>query len=77
MEKIVFYGAGVNGKNNYLFLKTQGLSKIVNAFCDKNADEIQKVDEIEVISFEDAQKFIELGADRLGTSKLIKIMESL
>ena len=28
-----------------------------------------------VKSFEDAEKFIELGADRLGTSRLIKIIE--
>ena len=28
-----------------------------------------------ISSFEDAQKFIELGADRLGTSRLIKIMK--
>ena len=27
-------------------------------------------------SFEDAEKFIQLGADRLGTSRLIKIMEN-
>ena len=28
-----------------------------------------------VKSFEDAQKFIELGADRLGTSRLVKLMK--
>ena len=28
-----------------------------------------------VKSFEDAEKFIKLGADRLGTSKLVKLME--
>ena len=28
-----------------------------------------------VKSFEDAEKFIQLGADRLGTSRLVKIME--
>ena len=27
-----------------------------------------------ISSFEDAEKFIELGADRLGTSRLIKLM---
>lgn len=80
MEKIVFYGAGVNGKNNYLFLKTQGLSKIVNAFCDKNADEIQKVDEIEVISFEDAQKMnlpfvITVDEKTNGYKEIIEILE--
>jgi deoxyribose-phosphate aldolase len=26
-------------------------------------------------SFEDAEKFIQLGADRLGTSRLVKILE--
>ena len=29
-----------------------------------------------ISSFEDAQKFIELGADRLGTSRLVKIMKN-
>ena len=29
-----------------------------------------------ISSFEDAEKFIELGADRLGTSRLVKILES-
>ncbi len=28
-----------------------------------------------ITSFEDAEKFIELGADRLGTSKLVKLMK--
>lgn len=28
-----------------------------------------------ISSFEDAEKFIELGADRLGTSRLVKIMK--
>lgn len=30
-----------------------------------------------ISSFEDAEKFIELGADRLGTSRLVKIQKSL
>ncbi len=29
-----------------------------------------------ISSFDDAEKFIELGADRLGTSRLVKIMKS-
>lgn len=29
-----------------------------------------------ISSFEDAERFIELGADRLGTSRLVKILES-
>jgi deoxyribose-phosphate aldolase len=29
-----------------------------------------------IASFEDAQKFIQLGANRLGTSRLVKILES-
>lgn len=27
-------------------------------------------------SFEDAERFLELGADRLGTSRLVKLMKS-
>ena len=30
-----------------------------------------------ISSFEDAEKFIELGADRLGTSRLVKIMKNV
>lgn len=30
-----------------------------------------------ISSFEDAEKFISLGADRLGTSRLVKIEKSL
>lgn len=30
-----------------------------------------------ISSFEDAEKFIELGADRLGTSRLIKLMDNV
>ena len=30
-----------------------------------------------ISSFDDAEKFIELGADRLGTSRLVKIMKSV
>jgi len=30
-----------------------------------------------VKSFEDAEKFIELGADRLGTSRLVKLIENI
>ena len=29
-----------------------------------------------ISSFEDAEKFIQLGADRLGTSRLVKIMKN-
>ena len=29
-----------------------------------------------IASFADAEKFVELGADRLGTSRLIKIMKA-
>lgn len=29
-----------------------------------------------IASFEDAEEFIRLGADRLGTSRLVKIMKS-
>jgi deoxyribose-phosphate aldolase len=29
-----------------------------------------------ISSFEDAKKFVSLGADRLGTSRLIKIMKA-
>ena len=29
-----------------------------------------------ISSFDDAEKFIELGADRLGTSRLVKIMKN-
>jgi len=29
-----------------------------------------------ISSFEDAEKFIELGADRLGTSRLVKILKA-
>ena len=29
-----------------------------------------------IASFEDAEKFIQLGADRLGTSRLVKIMKN-
>ena len=28
-----------------------------------------------ISSFDDAEKFVELGADRLGTSRLVKILE--
>ena len=28
-----------------------------------------------ISSFADAEKFVELGADRLGTSRLVKIMK--
>ncbi len=28
-----------------------------------------------ISSFEDAEKFVELGADRLGTSRLVKILK--
>ena len=30
----------------------------------------------EIRSFDDAEKFIELGADRLGTSRLVKIAKA-
>lgn len=30
-----------------------------------------------ISSFADAEKFIELGADRLGTSRLVKIMKNV
>ena len=30
-----------------------------------------------ISSFEDAEKFIGLGADRLGTSRLVKIMKNV
>ena len=29
-----------------------------------------------IASFADAEKFIELGADRLGTSRLVKLMKT-
>ena len=29
-----------------------------------------------IASFEDAEKMVELGADRLGTSRLVKIMQA-
>ena len=29
-----------------------------------------------IASFDDAEKFVSLGADRLGTSRLIKIMKN-
>ena len=29
-----------------------------------------------IVSFEDAERFLALGADRLGTSRLVKILKS-
>lgn len=55
-EKIILYGAGKVGDSYYSLLDYQGLKDCVYAFCDKNADQIQKKHDIDVISYENAKK---------------------
>ena len=39
--------------------------------------EIKKIEGKEIKSVEDAEKFIELGASRLGTSRVVKAAKAL
>ena len=64
------------------FIKTStGFSKAGATFADvklmkEHVGPVVKVKAAGGISsFDDAEKFIELGADRLGTSRLVKIMK--
>lgn len=70
-------------ESNADYIKTStGFSTAGATFDDIKifADNVNKSKKIKaaggIKSFDDAEKFIELGADRLGTSRLIKIMKS-
>lgn len=54
-DKIILYGAGKIGEDNYLFLDYIGMKDYIVAFCDKNADIIMKKHEKDVISYEEAK----------------------
>ena len=70
-------------ESNADYIKTStGFSTAGATFDDIKlfADNVSKSKKIKaaggIKSFDDAEKFIELGADRLGTSKLVKIMKN-
>ncbi len=65
------------------FIKTStGFSKAGATFDDVKLMREHVAPEVKVkaaggiSSFDDAEKFIQLGADRLGTSRLVKLMKS-
>ena len=39
--KIILYGAGKHGEENYQLMKQYGIEDRIFAFCDKNADKIK------------------------------------
>lgn len=55
-DKIILYGAGNVGEDNYLFLDYMGMKDYIVAFCDKNADVIIKKHEKDVIDYEEAKR---------------------
>lgn len=56
MNQIILYGAGVNGKKDYKFLKARGMDKLVYAFCDRNYENIEKIDNVPVKSYEEVKQ---------------------
>lgn len=68
MKGIVIYGAGKRGRSYYSFLQHKNLDGIVVAFCDKQANDIQKCFGKPVVSYDEAVKLklpflIGVGAD--------------
>lgn len=53
MEQVIIYGAGVNGKKYYGFLKSLSMENIIYAFCDKNYEQIKNIDKIPVYPYRD------------------------
>ncbi|WP_051608643.1 class I SAM-dependent methyltransferase [Selenomonas sp. FC4001] len=55
-SKIIIYGAGRKGRNIYNFLCRLGYAYLVYAFCDRNAVQLGKIDNIPVIDIDEAKK---------------------
>lgn len=51
-DKIIIYGAGKLGKQFYATIKKIKMEHIVGSFCDKNHEQIKKIDEVAVCSYE-------------------------
>ena len=54
-KMIIIYGAGKLGEKYYKFLENQGLQDNVQAFCDKNAENIRKKFNKEVFIYSEAK----------------------
>lgn len=53
-KNYIIYGAGKKGRAYFQFLQKYGLDNRVRCFCDKNAECIESIDSVSVISYEEA-----------------------
>lgn len=56
-ENIIIYGAGKMGERFYNYLKCRGMDEVVKCFCDRNAKNIKKIENKDVITYEEAESF--------------------
>lgn len=54
---IIIYGAGTRGKGCYDFIKKFKKENMVVGFCDEKYDQIQKIEDKKVMSFDEACKY--------------------
>ena len=69
-----------NNEASYFINKTPCRLKDINDLVMDTGlgkDSLSIITQGNISSFADAEKFIELGADRLGTSRLVKIMKNV
>ena len=80
-EKVALCKAVTDAKADYIKTST-GFSKAGATFADVELFAANIGPEVKIkaaggiSSFDDAEKFVELGADRLGTSRLVKIIKA-
>ncbi len=80
-EKVALCKAVTDAKADYIKTST-GFSKAGATFADVELFAANVGPDVKIKaaggigSFDDAEKFVELGADRLGTSRLVKIMKA-
>lgn len=54
-ENIIIYGAGRMGACFYNYLKRRGMDGAVKCFCDRNAENIKKIEDKDVITYGEAK----------------------
>ena len=79
MNKYIIYGAGKKGRAYLQFLHEHQLDNLIYGFCDKRANEINKIDQCSVLTIEEAKKtnlpFI-VGVKKEYQDEVIKVLET-